>query len=303
MELRDIEYFAVIAEHGHLGRAANKLGLSQPALSKSLRRLEQALQVKLVKRTPKGIQLTSEGSVLLLRVRDLRLSLQSLGREVADVSEGRVGQLRVGVGFPGPEGLLASAFATLLKGTPRTKLIVSISDNDLMIPALRNGELDLVVNYLLPTSPTEGLVCEHLCDDEYVVCASVKHRLAGRKRVTLAELAQERWALTDPALIPASRLHEAFRNHGLAPPSIALEARSTALRSRTVASSDLIDWTSRQFVEQSASRSALEILPVKELAWRRPIGVTYRRETYLPTAVRRFIEVMKATAKNMTSPP
>ena len=102
MELRDIEYFAVIAEHGHLGRAADKLGLSQPALSKSLRRLEQALQVKLVKRTPKGIQLTSEGSVLLLRVRDLRLSLQSLGREIADVSEGRVGQLRIGVGFPGP---------------------------------------------------------------------------------------------------------------------------------------------------------------------------------------------------------
>ena len=54
MELRDIEYFAVIAEHGHLGRAADALGLSQPALSKSLRRLEQALQVKLVKRTPKG---------------------------------------------------------------------------------------------------------------------------------------------------------------------------------------------------------------------------------------------------------
>ena len=52
MELRDIEYFAVIAEHGHLGRAADALGLSQPALSKSLRRLEQALQVKLVKRTP-----------------------------------------------------------------------------------------------------------------------------------------------------------------------------------------------------------------------------------------------------------
>src|SRR6267143_6082115 len=54
MELRDIEYFAVIAEHGHLGRAADVLGLSQPAFSKSLRRLEQALQVKLVKAHPEG---------------------------------------------------------------------------------------------------------------------------------------------------------------------------------------------------------------------------------------------------------
>jgi DNA-binding transcriptional LysR family regulator len=47
-----------------------------------------------------------------------------------------------------------------------------------MIPALRNGELDLIVHYSHPTSPTEGLVCERLFDDEYVVCASVKHRLA-----------------------------------------------------------------------------------------------------------------------------
>ena len=100
MELRDIEYFAVVAEHRHLGRAANALGLSQPALSKSLRRLEQDLQVKLVKRAPKGIELTPEGSVLLLRVRDLRLSLLSLRREITDVGEGRVGQLRVGIGFP-----------------------------------------------------------------------------------------------------------------------------------------------------------------------------------------------------------
>src|SRR5436190_21104177 len=98
MELRDIEYFAVVAQHGHLGRAAEALGLSQPAVSKSLRRLEQALGVKLVKRTPKGVEVTAEGSVLLLRMRGLRLSLQDVAREVADVSQGRVGHLHIGVG-------------------------------------------------------------------------------------------------------------------------------------------------------------------------------------------------------------
>src|SRR5262245_12731396 len=128
MEWRDVEYFAIVAEHGHVGRAANALRLSQPALSKSLRRLEQDLQVKLVKRTPKGIALTAEGSVLLLRVRDLRLSLQSLRREIMDVGEGRVGLARVGVGFPGPEHFLSAAFAMLLKDAPRTKLVVSHSD-------------------------------------------------------------------------------------------------------------------------------------------------------------------------------
>jgi len=61
MELRDIEYFAVVAEHGNLRRAAESLGLSQPALSKSLRRLEKSMAAKLVKRTPKGVELTAVG--------------------------------------------------------------------------------------------------------------------------------------------------------------------------------------------------------------------------------------------------
>src|ERR1019366_10202729 len=107
MELRDIEYFAVIAEHGHLGRAAAALGLSQPALSKSLQRLQNDLQVMLVKRTPHGVELTAEGAALQLRVRELRLSLQSVAREIKEVSKGLVGHLRIGAGTVISEHFLA----------------------------------------------------------------------------------------------------------------------------------------------------------------------------------------------------
>jgi len=69
-----------------------------------------------------------------------------------------------------------------------------------------------------------------------------------------------------------------------------MEARSTALRLRTVASIDLIDWTSRNFVEQSALAPKLRILPVKDLAWVGPVGLIYRREIYQPPAIRRLIE-------------
>src|SRR3970282_1539010 len=112
MELRDIEYFAVVAEHRNLGRAAEALGLSPTALSKSLRRLEKALQAKLVTRTPKGVELTTEGDALLARVRGLRLSLHDVAREVSDLAQGRLGRLRIGVGpSPAVEHLLASASA------------------------------------------------------------------------------------------------------------------------------------------------------------------------------------------------
>ena len=63
--LRDIEYFIAIAKHGNLGRTAETLGLSQPALSKSLRRLESVLQTKLVKKVPKGVELTTVGTAFL----------------------------------------------------------------------------------------------------------------------------------------------------------------------------------------------------------------------------------------------
>jgi DNA-binding transcriptional LysR family regulator len=302
MELRDIEYFEVIAEHGHLGRAAAALKLSQPALSKSLRRLEQALQAKLVRKTPRGVELTAEGSVLFTRARELRLSLQSVAREVTDVGQGRVGRLRIGVGFPRPEEFLAAAFSAMLREAPRMSFTVTVSDNDVMVPALRTGELDLIFNYLSMTSSPEGLVRERLYDDEQVVCSSVTHRLAGRKRVTLADLAQEKWAVSALAQTSQLRLSEAFRSAGLPPPQIAFECRSPRLQLRTVACSDLLDWTSRRFVEQSELDSRVKILPVKQLAWLRPIGLIYRREPYLPPPVGRFIGILKDRAKDATAP-
>jgi len=245
--------------------------------------------------------LTAEGSVLLLRVRELRLSLQGVAREIADVSQGRVGHLRIGVTVAISEQFLSAAFATLLKNAPRTKLIVSVSDNDLMIPALRNGELDLIIHYS-PATPPEGFVCEHLYDSEYVVCASAKHRLAGRKQVTLAELAQELWALNEFTLPAQQRLHEKFWDGGFPPPRVSFQSRSATLRLRTVASSDLLTIVSRDCVEQAASASMVITLPVNELAWLRPVGVIFRRETYLPPVGRRFIEIIKTMAKDMAVP-
>ena len=86
MNLRDLQYFAVVAEHKHLGRAAEALDMSQPALSMSLRRLEEFLHTKLVKRTPKGVELTTSGEAVYAHARRLRLSVDDISREVADLN-------------------------------------------------------------------------------------------------------------------------------------------------------------------------------------------------------------------------
>jgi DNA-binding transcriptional LysR family regulator len=295
MELRDIEYFAALAEHRHFGRAAVALGISQPALSKSLRRLETVLEVKLVQRTAKGVELTAEGSALRLRVNELRASLQSVTREIKDIGDGRVGHLRVGVGGAISEDFLAAAFARLRQDAPRTMLSVIVSDNDVMVPALRKGELDIIVNYT--NIQAESVLYEHLYQDDYVVCAAAGHRLSGRRKVELGDLVGEHWAWAEPSLGSQQKLRETFRDAGLPPPRVGLECRSTALRLRSVAKSDLLDFTSQAVIRQLPS-AEIKILPIKELTWRRSVGLLRRKEAYLPRAVQRLIEILRSISKD-----
>ena len=294
MELRDIEYFTVLAEQGNIGRAANILGLSQPAISKALRRLEDALQVKLFRRSHRGIELTAEGSVLLARTRDLRLSLQSVARELAELGEGRVTHLRIGIG-PSVQGeLLAAVFGKLLREAPRTTMKVIISDADELHPALRKGDIDLIVNIMRPEAP-EGFSYVPLYDEEFVVCASAKHRLAGKKKVSLDELSKERWAFAPSVLRGYRHLREVLEQENLPVPQIVFESRSSELRLQIVAASDLLAYTSQGLVRRGmAAGYALTILPVTELAWLRPIGAIMRNERYRPPAVQRLIDILRS---------
>ena len=293
MELRDIEYFEEIAEQRHLGRAAERLGLSQPALSKSLRRLEEAMQVKLFDRNAKGLELTAEGSLLLARARDLRLSLRNVAREVSELSEGRAGHLRIGVGPSIPTRLISSSLAKLLIDTPRIAARVTISDADEIIPALRKGELDLNIN-VMHVSPPEGLCYVRLYEEEYVVCASKDHRLSSQSEVPLEELSNARWALSESVLPTQQKLRRVFEERGLPRPQVALESRSLLVRLQAVVSSDLLAYTSRRVIDQAVAEGyAVAVLPVQELAWRRPVGVIHRNEPYLHSAARRFIDILK----------
>jgi DNA-binding transcriptional LysR family regulator len=299
MELRDIEYFSAVAEHGNVRRAAEALGMSQPAISKSLRRLEQSLDAKLVARTPKGVELTPVGSALLAQVRRIRLTLDDVAREAGDLSQGRAGHLRIGAGPTVCEDL-PPVYAILLKSAPKLTVEITVSDNDVMVPALHNGELDLIFNFL-PVPPYEGTIQEHLYDDQFVVVASANHRLSKLKRVTIADVAQERWALSNPFVRSQQGLYQAFQQRGLQPPRIAVETRLQRLRLQTWASTDLLGYVSRRVLLQAARGFRLKELPIKELAWRCPFGVIYREGGYLSPAARRFIEILKATAKEIAA--
>lgn len=301
MELRDIEYFGVIAEHCNLGRAAEALDLGQPALSKSLRRLEQAARAKLVKRTPKGVELTAAGKALLVHVHRLRLALGDIAHEVADVGRGYTGHLRIGSGAGLAEHLLMPVCSAFLSVAPKVTLKIVVGTSDLLTPALRRGELDLTINGIF-TMPPEDLVQEQLVDDNLVIYAAARHRLAQRKRVTLADVAAEHWVV--PAANAFSQdvvvwrpLLRAVEDQGLKLPHIAMESTSLLLRFQTVADTSLIGFTSKQLLEQYADHFGLVELPVRNLNWTRQFGISYRKDSYHSPAAQRFIEELKASTR------
>jgi len=298
MNLRDLEYFAVVAQHGHLGRAAEALGLGQPALSMSLRRLERSAQTKLVKRTPKGVVLTPVGAALLSHVGKLQLARDDLAREVADLAHGRAGRLRVGASPSNADVFLPEACSALLTEAPKVTLNVDVIENDLLLPALRRGELDIAVTHTRQLEQTE-LTLERIREDEFVVCCASRHRLARRRSVTLEDLARERWAAASSAtgaFGPLRLLREAFERRGLPPPRLALVTDLVMFKLRAVATSDLVGTAVRGNVDAAAAELGLKILPVKDLDWVRPVAIAYRRDAYLSPTARRFIEIMKDRA-------
>lgn len=294
---RDIEYFAAIAAHGHLGRAAEALDLGQPALSIALRRLERAANAKLVERTPKGVVLTSIGAALLEHVDRLRLVHEDLGRALSDLARGDAGSLRIGASPSNALGVLPEVCGGMLAQSPKLVLNISVHDNDALIPALRKGELDIVLGHkqqFLDPELAEIVIRK----DEFVVYCASLHRLAQRRTLQLPDLANERWVATQAnAHGPWLSLRQFFGERGLPPPRIALVSPSPAVNLRTVAASDLLGVSNKRQVLEAAKRLRLAVLPVRDLDWTRAAVLLHRKDAYLSPVAQRFVrELIRAHA-------
>ena len=297
MNLRDLQYFAVVAEHKHLGRAAEALDMSQPALSMSLRRLEAFLHTKLVKRTPKGVELTATGESVFMHARRLRVSVDDIAREVTDIDQGYTGRLRIGTNTRFGVQLVPAACKSLLQAAPRLSLKISLAEANKGIPALSRGDIDLYITANTVAGHDE-LTQERVCDEEWVVAASAQHRLARKKQLTVADLRHERWVLGlyGPA---QDDLIRAFTKSGLPAPVIAAEVNSMLLRRELLPSTNWLTFGPRQFFRHGDSKTGTVELPVKGLSSRRSVSVCYRKDAYHSPIVRRFIEILKSTAQQM----
>ena len=166
-----------------------------------------------------------------------------------------------------------------------------------MIPALRNGDLDMIVSGI-PDSPYKDLVQGQLHDDEFAVFASANHPLSSRAKVTIVDLAQARWATTAISSLQWQWLQRSFENHGLPRPRAALETGAFSLTAVLTASSDLLWFTVKRRFQESVGHLPLVEIPVKELKWIRHVGVSYRRSAFLSPVARLKIRAAAVRARS-----
>ncbi len=296
MEPRDLGYFLTAAAHGHIGRAAEALGLTQPALTKCIARLERELDARLLERTPKGVTLTGFGEQVARHATRVRAAMDDAARELKELRTGASGHVRIGTGHAIAQHLLPTVCAKLLMQAPGITLDITTGTGRGLVPALRDGRLDLVLTGV-PIAREAGLRHELIMEDHVVVIARKKHPLQRRKVVSLELLARERWALSKSGSLLGDWLEQRWREAGISPPAATVEADSIATLLGIVAASDLVTFASWSTIRHSALHPALQPLAGSTLKWRRKLGATYRDGGYLPSAARKVIDLLRDVAR------
>ena len=190
MELRQLEYFAAVARHGQFTRASRALSVAQPAVSQQIKRLEAELGLELLRRTPREVELTDAGEVLLDRANRVLGELEAARQELSELSGALRGRVEIGalpvssIDTPG----LVAGFHEMY---PEVGIHLHELTLALMLPMLRRDELDLCFALVHPNelgADFDGVLLYH---EELIAMVSTGHELAERTWVSLPRLAKE----------------------------------------------------------------------------------------------------------------
>ena len=192
--LRHLWLFLAVAEDQNFGRAAKRLGMSQPPLTEQIQVLEQALKAKLFIRSRRGAQLTSVGQSILPAVRRFAQQMEQLELAVREATAGQTGMLTIGAISSAMLEVLPPILDRLRELHPKLTISVREIDSAQAVPALEAGDVDLAFARLQGElgSNIRSLV---LAEDKLAVSLPATHRLAHRRRIRLKDLADEAFVM------------------------------------------------------------------------------------------------------------
>ena len=209
MELRHLRYYVAVAEELHFGRAAERLGIAQPPLSRQIRDLEREIGVELFQRVPRGVELTAAGIAFLPEARLTLAQADRSQRSAQRAARGETGRLRVGfVEAATHSGILPDVLSFFRVHLPSVGLSLLELDTPLQAEALRDGRIDVGILHSPPLDADRWLHVQEIHAEPVVLAIPKSHRLAGRSRLTLGWLAAEPFVLFPRHIGPT--LHDAI---------------------------------------------------------------------------------------------
>jgi DNA-binding transcriptional LysR family regulator len=281
IRLRHLSCFVVVAQERTLARAAERLHLSQPAVSKTLTELERLAGHQLLERGRGGTQLTQAGERFLRYAVDVTRALDSAAEALTADEEPRYPTVAVSALPTAAGGLLARAIIALRERRPHAGIRVRTGHNPELLAALRAGEVDFALGRIAEPAMMAGVSFELLYAESLAVVARPQHRLAvfGRSPGrTVSPLALLAYPLVIPGIGTAPR-HDVegfFEAHGIALPPGRTETQSVSLARELTLLSDAVWITPLHAVQADLDSGQLRLLNVSVPGNAEPLGILSR---------------------------
>lgn len=297
IKLHDIHVLMAVVQAGSMNKAAALLHTTQPAISKSIAELERTVGVRLLDRNARGVEPTACGRALLEGGTTMFDELLQTMKNIEFLLDPEAGQVRFGC-----NPFLAASFASsvvdrLCQRYPRIVVHLMTGGNDVLRRELSERNLDLVVARRFDPVMDEHFNVEFLYDDSYVVVAGAQNPWAKRRKIELAELVNDPWALPAPESVTGSVATEAFRALGLDYPRVPVVTISPEARISLLATGHFLSIFPASALRFPARRSEIKVLPIELPVAPVPNGIVTLKNRTLNPVARLFIEHAREIAK------
>ncbi|MBO9380605.1 LysR family transcriptional regulator [Sphingomonas histidinilytica] len=290
---RQLSHFLAVVENGSLGRAAKVLNISEPALSKNIRLLEELLEVKLFDRNPRGLDLTTFGTSLFEHARVVMTELQRAVTEIQELKGTEAGHVHVGAGPTFAASLVPRAVAALLADRPNLRISVFEGYSDVLIPMVLRGDLDFALVTLDASSVDPDIGQECLTNDEAVVVARASHPIIAQSEVSLDQLADISWMLPKRPDLLRRHVEKMFLSAGRHPPRAIIEYVSAGFARSMLLEYDILSFLPESLIKAELDSGRLVRVPLSTGVWTRQVGVIFRKRGSQSPAARALLREIR----------
>jgi len=303
LRLRDLHILSTVVQWRSMAKAASHLAMSQPAVSEALASLETALGVRLLDRTPRGVEPTLYASALLRRGLVVFDELRQGIKEIEFLADPTAGEVRLGSIESLTAGFVPEVIDQFSRKYPRVLVhVVNTTAATQEFHELRERTVDLLLGRILRPVADDEIGAEILFRDPYFVVACARSPWARRRKIALADLLDEPWIFGPPNNVFAPFVAQAFRAHGLDLPRAAVTSFAAAIRMQLVATGRFLTIMAGSMLRPNAERWDLKALPIALDALSFPVAIFKLKHRTVSPVVEKFIEHLRAAAKSMAAP-